>query len=198
MPDRREHAFDGICRPQMVPMLGREVEEGEQRFAVLRQAFDRLVVLRVVFLGEDIDRYLGQSAAWRQVNFAQIFLHVRLYRQRDLVQYVRGLMHPAALVPRAGKDLVERLPEAERTVANSDFRSDLQPTLFTSMRSSRQLCALSRTPAWKPMSSFLPSGVAPISTSMHSVVFHAGLQKYTVGPHVKVSSRRQIPLLPGA
>src|SRR5665647_3079171 len=43
------------------------------------------------------------------------------------------------------------------------------PRLFTSMRSSRQLCALSRTPTWKPMSSFLPSGVAPISTIMHSL-----------------------------
>src|ERR1700675_589350 len=45
----------------------------------------------------------------------------------------------------------------------------VSPRLFTSMRSSRQLCALSRTPTWKPMSSFLPSGVAPISTSMHSL-----------------------------
>src|ERR1019366_3350570 len=43
------------------------------------------------------------------------------------------------------------------------------PRLFTSMSSSCQLCALSRTPTWKPMSSFLPSGVAPISTSMHSL-----------------------------
>ena len=31
------------------------------------------------------------------------------------------------------------------------------------MRSSRQLRAPSRTPVWKPTSSFLPSGVAPIS-----------------------------------
>jgi hypothetical protein len=34
-------------------------------------------------------------------------------------------MHPASLVRRCGKDLVERLPEAERTVTNGDFRSDL-------------------------------------------------------------------------
>jgi hypothetical protein len=30
VPDRREHAFDGIRRPQMVPMLGREVVERKQ------------------------------------------------------------------------------------------------------------------------------------------------------------------------
>lgn len=36
-----------------------------------------------------------------------------------------------------------------------------------SIRSSRQLCALSRTPTWKPTSSFLPSEVALMITSMH-------------------------------
>src|ERR1700688_3443822 len=39
-------------------------------------------------------------------------------------------MHPASLVRRSGKDLVERLPEAERTVTNGDFRSDRQPPSF--------------------------------------------------------------------
>jgi hypothetical protein len=36
----------------MVPVLGGEVEEGEQRFPILRQAGDRLVVLGAVFVGE--------------------------------------------------------------------------------------------------------------------------------------------------
>jgi hypothetical protein len=49
-------------------MLAREVKEGQQYFAIFRQAVDRLVIFRLVFLGEDIVRYLGQSAAWRQVN----------------------------------------------------------------------------------------------------------------------------------
>jgi hypothetical protein len=33
-------------------------------------------------------------------------------------------------VPRAGTDLIERLPEAERAVADGNFWSDLQPTRF--------------------------------------------------------------------
>src|ERR1700694_5602518 len=45
----------------------------------------------------------------------------------------------------------------------------VSPRLFTSMRSSRHLCALSRTPIWKPMSFFLPYGVVPMSNSMHSL-----------------------------
>ena len=40
----------------MVPVLGGEVEESEQRFPVLGQTGDRLVVLGVVFVGEHIDR----------------------------------------------------------------------------------------------------------------------------------------------
>jgi len=78
-------------------------------------------------------------------------------------------MHPTSLVPRSGKDLVERLPESERTVANGDFRSDRQSPSFHIDEKFAPACALSRTPTWKPMSSFLPSGVAPISTSMHSL-----------------------------
>src|SRR3954454_8913704 len=44
----------------------------------------------------------------------------------------------------------------------------VRPRAFKSTSSSRQLWALSRMPTWKPSSSFLPSGVVPISTSMHS------------------------------
>jgi hypothetical protein len=43
-----------------------------------------------------------------------------------------------------------------------------RPRAFSSTRSSRQLCALSRVPTWKPRSSFLPSGVAPMMTRRHS------------------------------
>jgi hypothetical protein len=56
-------------------------------------------------------------------------------------------------------------PRAPSPVANSGAMA--KPRAFRSISSSRQLCALSRTPTWKPTSSFLPSGVAPISTNMH-------------------------------
>ncbi len=46
------------------------------------------------------------------------------------VQDIHGLVHPAPLVPYAGKELVECLPEAERVVADRYFRDDLQPALF--------------------------------------------------------------------
>lgn len=52
----------------------------------------------------------------------------------------------------------------------------------------QQLCARSRTPGWKQMSSFFPSGVAPISTRMHSVIFNASLQEEAVGLYVNASA----------
>src|ERR1700722_17523649 len=87
----------------MVPVLGGEVEEGEQRFPVLGQTGDRLVVLGVIFVSEHIDRYLGRRAGWRAVNLAKVDLHVDLDREGDLVQYVGGLVNPTPLVAGARK-----------------------------------------------------------------------------------------------
>jgi hypothetical protein len=50
MPHGREHAFDGVGRAQVILMLGREVIEGQQRVAVLGEAFDRSAVPGAVFL----------------------------------------------------------------------------------------------------------------------------------------------------
>jgi hypothetical protein len=79
-----------------------------------------------------------------------------------------SLVDPTPLVPGARKDLLAfQKPSAPSPTARSGAISS--PRCLMSM-SSRQLCALSRTPVWKPTSSFLPSGVAPISTSMHSAL----------------------------
>jgi hypothetical protein len=124
---------------------------------------DRLVVLGAVFVGEHVEGGLRGCEGRRAVNLAKVCLH-DLDREGDLVQHVGGLVNPTPLVPGAGKDLLNRLPEAERTVADREVGRDLEPTSLDVD------CALSRTPVWKPTSSFLPSGVAPISTSMHSAV----------------------------
>ena len=75
----------------MIPVPGGEVEEGEQRIAILRQAGDRLLVLGAVFVGEHIDRRLGCRAGRRAVNLANVGLHVDLNQEGNLVQDVGGL-----------------------------------------------------------------------------------------------------------
>src|ERR1035441_5472724 len=106
-------------------------------------------------------------------------------------------MHPTSLVPRYGKDLVERLPEAERTVANGDFRSDLQsPSFHIDEKFAPALRAFPN--ANLETDEFLLTLRRSSNQHQHAfaVVFHASLQEYTVGPHIQVSAGRQIPLLP--
>jgi hypothetical protein len=45
--DRRERAFDDVGRSQMLPMLGGEVVEGEQRLTILDQALLRVISFSV-------------------------------------------------------------------------------------------------------------------------------------------------------
>src|SRR5450631_3859297 len=111
----------------MVPVLGGEVEKGEQSISILGQAGDRLVVLGSVFVGEHVDRRLGGRAGRRSVNLSKVYLHVDLDGEGDLVQHVGGLVNPTALVPGAGKNLIDGLPEAE-AVADREIRGDLEPT----------------------------------------------------------------------
>src|SRR6201993_1773929 len=127
----------------MVPVLGGEVEEGEQHFPVFGQTGDRLVMLCIVFYSEHVDCCLGRRAGWRAVNLAKIDLHVDLDREGDLVQYVGGLVNPTPLVSGARKDLLDRLPEAERAVADREVRRNLEPTLLdVDEKLAPALCAL--------------------------------------------------------
>src|SRR2546423_1413559 len=167
----------------MVPVLGREVEEGEQSFAVLRQAGDRLVVPGAVLVGEHINGRLGCRAGRRTVNFTKIGLHVDLDREGNFVQHVGGLVNPTPLVPGARKNLLDGLPEAERAVADRQVGRDLEPTLLdVDEEFSPALCALPH-PGLKPTNSFLPSGVAPITTSMHSAAGSIRACKKTPSAH---------------
>ena len=109
-------------------MLGGKVEEGKQGFAVLGQASDRLVVFGTVFVCEHLDRGLGRRACRRPVDLAEVDLHVDLDRSRDLVQHVGGLVNPTSLVAGDGEDLLDRLPEAERAVADGEVRCNREPT----------------------------------------------------------------------
>src|SRR6201981_1635362 len=107
----------------MIPVLGGKVEEGEQSVSVLSQACDRLLVFGAVFVGEHVDSDLGGRAGRRSINLSKVCLHIDLDREGNLVQHVGGLVNPTALVPGAGKDLLDRLPEAERAVADSALSS---------------------------------------------------------------------------
>ena len=48
--------FDDVGRSQMLPVLGGEVVEGEQRLTILDQAFDGLVVFDAPGFDEGVER----------------------------------------------------------------------------------------------------------------------------------------------
>jgi hypothetical protein len=59
VPHGREGAFDGVCRSQVLPMFGGKIIEGQQRLAILLQAFGGLLVFDRVGFDENIERDLG-------------------------------------------------------------------------------------------------------------------------------------------
>src|SRR5580704_3541665 len=70
----------------MVPVLGGEVEEGEQRFSILGQAGDCLLVLGAVFVREHVDGHFGGRASRCAVTLTKVCLHVDLDRVGDAVE----------------------------------------------------------------------------------------------------------------
>src|SRR5947207_1268672 len=121
MTDGCEGALDRVGRSQVLPVLGGEVVEGEQHVAVLGQAFDRLVVLRVVDFCECIEGGLGVRPGLGHPNVLERWFGFALQTLRQPVEDVGSLVHPTALLARLGPDLGKRLPEAERTVGDREF-----------------------------------------------------------------------------
>jgi hypothetical protein len=74
------------------------------------------------------------------------------------------------LVPRRREELLERRPEAERPVADSEIRRELQPALLKIAQQLKPalLCFDSRTPSSMARNRFCPRSFTPISTSAHN------------------------------
>src|SRR5215471_7650675 len=81
----------------MLPVLGREIVEGEQRRAILDQALDRLVVFDAPGLDEGIERRERILLGLGHPDLLQRSLGLKLLALRQLVEDIGGLVHPAAL-----------------------------------------------------------------------------------------------------
>src|SRR3954465_15997236 len=96
----------------------------------------------------------------------------------------------SALVPGALEDLFDRLPEAERAVADREVRRNLEPT---QLDVDKELTPALRTLAHPGLEAdeFLLALGCCADQHKHAFggLFHPGLQVDPVGPHVHVSSR---------
>jgi hypothetical protein len=88
--DRRERAFDDVGRSQMLPMLEREVVEGQQRLTILDQAFDGLVVFDAPGFDEGIARGERLFLGLGHPDFLERPLGFRVLALRQLVQDIGG------------------------------------------------------------------------------------------------------------
>jgi len=71
---------------------------------------------------EAVERLVAVYKCRRVHRLVQECLRRLLHGLRKLVEHVRDLVHPAALLSSLGEHLTNRGPEAERVVADSDDR----------------------------------------------------------------------------
>lgn len=85
--------FDGVCGPEMSPVFGREVMEGEQRVEVFFQAFGDSGILVFVGLEEFVIGLDGVFLGRGHIHLVDHPFGVRLEFLGYLVQYV-GVLWP--------------------------------------------------------------------------------------------------------
>src|ERR1700760_495227 len=100
-------------------------------------------------------------------------------------------------MPGAGKDLLDGLPEAERTVADREVGRDLEPTpLDIDQEFAPALRALPHPGLEADELLLALGGSANQHQYAFGAVFHTGLQIDPTRPHVDVTPRREVALLP--
>ena len=197
VPDGGEHALDGIGRAQVVPVLGREVVERQQRVAVLDEAGDRLVILGAILVGERGHRGLGRGAIGRRPDLAQVGFGRGLDGLGHLVHDVDGFVDCAALAPGRWPDLLDCFPEAKCAIAGGQLGGDRQAARF---QVNQQFAPALRAFAHAHLETeqlLLAFRRGP-DQHQHALGLrlHARLQVDTVRPDINIPSGRQVALLP--
>ena len=81
-------------------------------------------------LNEPIERLTGLGLVVGSINLPNRSFRLRLLAFGELVEHVRGLMHPAVLFLRGGEHLGQGLPEAQGPIANGEVGSLGEPLVF--------------------------------------------------------------------
>ena len=107
-------------------------------------------------LGEDVDRYFGRSSAWRQVTSRRSLCSA--CTDGTTLFKIFAVLCAAPLMARGGKTSSSAFQKPSAPSPTAISRAIFSPRLFASTSSSAS-GSRSAAPTWKPMSSFLPSGV---------------------------------------
>src|SRR5258707_422537 len=181
----------------MLPVLGREVVEGEQRVAILDQTLDRLVVFDAPGLDEGVEGRKRILLGFGHPDFLQRPLGFRLLALRQFVEDVGGFMHPAALAARLGPYLFERLPESKRAISDRELGANREPApLQIEEQFPPRLRTLAHTVG--EADKLLPALGCGSDDDQQALraVFETGLHMNAVNPEVDVAFGREITLAP--
>jgi hypothetical protein len=168
-----------------------------RRVAILDQALERLVVFDAPGLDEGVEGRKRILLGLRHPDFLQRPLGFRLLALRQFVEDV-GVLCTQERWPRVWGHPSSRAcqnPSAPSATASSGPIDS--PRRFRSSSSSRQDCALSRTPSLRPTSSFpaLGCGSDDDQQALRGV-FETGLDVNAVNPEEDVAFGREIALAP--
>src|SRR5215468_3707229 len=181
----------------MLPVLGREVVEAQQRVAILDQALDCLVVFDAPGLDEGVEGGKRILLGLGHPDFLQRALGFRLLAVWQFVEDIGSFVHPAALATRLGPDLFHRLPESERAIGDRELGANRQPTpLQIEEQFPPRLRTLAHTVG--EADKLLPAlgcGSNDDQQALRSV-FQTGLHVNAVDPEVDVAFGREIAFAP--
>ena len=172
-------------------MIGRKVEERQQRLPILIRHSTALSYLGVYFSAKVAITASAEARSDRNLR-AEPCAHWVAATFRELVSTFKVLCGRAWLI--TGRErTVERLPETERAVADRGFRRDRQPARF---QVDEQLLPTLRALAHARLKAdqFLPASRRRPHQNEHAfgLRLHARLQIDAVRPDVDVVARRRI------
>ena len=122
MSDGGEGAFDWVRRSDMFPMLGWDVIEGQEYVTIFGQFPHGFIVFHAVGCDEEVKSGLGIHVRLSLPYVVQMALCFGLNRLGHRIQNIAGFMEPASLLRRRAKDLTQRIPDPQSTVADGKIR----------------------------------------------------------------------------
>ena len=130
VPNRRKDTFDRVRSPDVLPVLGREVIEGQQLRAILNQLGGGFLVFHAVGIHEETEGGIGLFLCLGHPDILQISLgfFVQGFGHRALD--IRRFVDPTSLLACVGKDIAQRRPEPESPIVRGQFGRHSQAALF--------------------------------------------------------------------
>ena len=165
--DRREVALIGNGGGDVLPVLAGEVMEAQELVPVPGQLFGGLFAIDAVDLRDQVERGVGFLPGFRHPVVVKVGLGTVMQVLWHRPGRVRGVAHPAALLPGLRMHVPQGRPEAESAIADGKLGRRQSACLEARLQVPPAAQQFPRNPSMTASTSFSPQSSAPISTGMH-------------------------------